>query len=130
MAGRVDMSARSIEDGSHGPSIRLAMEAGSQCWLAGLHDCPPRVSWNVRRVAPGPERAMMESTDSIADPSAERAGIVMSFMLRARPGHPECASSARNRQRGPSGLRRARKRPGQDIDFASRDTGPDFPPYG
>lgn len=43
MAGRVDMSARSIEGGSHGPSIRLAMEAGSQCCLTGLHDCPPRV---------------------------------------------------------------------------------------
>jgi hypothetical protein len=43
MAGRVDISARSVEDWSQGPSVRLAMEAGSQCCLAGLHDCPPRV---------------------------------------------------------------------------------------
>jgi hypothetical protein len=43
MAGRVDISARSVEDWSQGPSVRLAMEAGSHCSLPDLHDCPPRV---------------------------------------------------------------------------------------
>ena len=72
----------------------------------------------------------MEKTDSIPDPSAARAGVIVSFMLPARPGHPECSSRAQDRQRKPSGLRRVRTRPGQDTDFASRSTGPEFPPYG
>ena len=85
MAGRVDISARSVEDWSQGPSVRLAMEAGSQCCLAGL------------RIAPGPERAMMERTDSIPDPFAGCAGVIVSVMLRARPDHPECSSSPQGR---------------------------------
>jgi hypothetical protein len=35
----------------------------------------------------------MEKTDSIPDPSAERAGVTVSFMLPARPDRAECSSS-------------------------------------
>lgn len=72
----------------------------------------------------------MGRADSIPGPSAERAGIIVSFMLRAGPGHPGCSSTVQDKYRKSSGLRRERTRPDQDINFASRNTGPDFPPFG